>query len=114
MAKFGANSEQMGYGAEDYAGKPVIGVINTWSDLSACHSHFRHARSQREHADSKIHRDGFEDLVRIHAQQEPCAVASATGRCTAEVAECPPALPRLARDLTSFAQLGWDGSSGAR
>jgi dihydroxy-acid dehydratase len=31
----------MGYGAEDYAGKPVIGIINTWSDLSICHSHFR-------------------------------------------------------------------------
>jgi len=31
----------MGYAHEDYAGKPVIAVINTWSDLNTCHSHFR-------------------------------------------------------------------------
>jgi dihydroxy-acid dehydratase len=31
----------MGYGGEDYAGKPVIGIINTWSDLTICHTHFR-------------------------------------------------------------------------
>ena len=31
----------MGYSAEDFAGKPVIAIINTWSDLSTCHSHFR-------------------------------------------------------------------------
>jgi len=32
---------QMGYAAQDYAGKPVIGIINTWSDLNQCHAHFR-------------------------------------------------------------------------
>ena len=31
----------MGYGSDDYAGKPVIAVINTWSDLTICHTHFR-------------------------------------------------------------------------
>jgi len=31
----------MGYAREDYAGKPVIAIINTWSDLTTCHSHFR-------------------------------------------------------------------------
>ena len=31
----------MGYAAEDYSGKPVIGIINTWSDINPCHSHFR-------------------------------------------------------------------------
>jgi plasmid stabilization system protein ParE len=25
----------------DYAGKPVIAIINTWSDINPCHSHFR-------------------------------------------------------------------------
>src|SRR5215813_6638633 len=33
---------QMGYAAADYAGKPVIAVINTWSDLNQCHAHFKH------------------------------------------------------------------------
>jgi dihydroxy-acid dehydratase len=36
-----SRTKQMGYAPEDYAGKPVIAVINTWSDLTNCHSHFR-------------------------------------------------------------------------
>ncbi|MBM3676257.1 MAG: dihydroxy-acid dehydratase [Actinobacteria bacterium] len=32
---------QMGYGAADYAGKPVIAVVNTWSDANQCHAHFK-------------------------------------------------------------------------
>ena len=31
----------MGYALEDFQGKPVIAIINTWSDLATCHSHFR-------------------------------------------------------------------------
>ncbi|MGH9855550.1 MAG: dihydroxy-acid dehydratase, partial [Blastocatellia bacterium] len=36
-----SRAKQMGYAQEDYTGKPVIAVINTWSDLTNCHSHFR-------------------------------------------------------------------------
>jgi dihydroxy-acid dehydratase len=32
---------QMGYSAADYAGKPVIAIINTWSDANQCHAHFK-------------------------------------------------------------------------
>jgi dihydroxy-acid dehydratase len=32
---------QMGYAASEYAGKPVIGILNTWSDLNQCHAHFK-------------------------------------------------------------------------
>ena len=32
---------QMGYGAEDWEGKPVIAIINTWSEAQPCHMHFR-------------------------------------------------------------------------
>ena len=32
---------QMGYATEEYAGKPVIAIINTWSDLNQCHAHFK-------------------------------------------------------------------------
>ncbi|MBY0337362.1 MAG: dihydroxy-acid dehydratase [Acetobacteraceae bacterium] len=32
---------QLGFAPEEFAGKPVIGVINTWSDLMHCHGHFR-------------------------------------------------------------------------
>lgn len=33
-------TKQMGYTSEDFQGKPVIGIINTWSDLNSCHTHF--------------------------------------------------------------------------
>lgn len=32
---------QMGYGAEDWKGKPVIAIVNTWSDINPCHAHFK-------------------------------------------------------------------------
>ena len=32
---------QMGYDAADYKGKPVIAILNTWSDINPCHSHFK-------------------------------------------------------------------------
>lgn len=43
LRAFGHRSRmsQMGFSHEDYAGKPVIGILNTWSDLSPCHFHFR-------------------------------------------------------------------------
>lgn len=36
-----SRAKQMGYAVEDFQSKPVIGIINTWSDLTTCHSHFR-------------------------------------------------------------------------
>lgn len=43
MRSFGHRSrtKQMGYAAEDYAGKPVVAIINTWSDINPCHAHFK-------------------------------------------------------------------------
>ena len=36
-----SSTAQMGYHRSDYAGKPVIAIINTWSDINPCHSHFK-------------------------------------------------------------------------
>ncbi|WP_375337458.1 L-arabinonate dehydratase [Rhizobium lentis] len=33
---------QMGYDTGDWAGKPLIGILSTWSDLNPCHAHFKH------------------------------------------------------------------------
>ncbi len=33
--------QQVGWRREDFVDKPVIGILNTWSDLSTCHSHLR-------------------------------------------------------------------------
>ncbi len=32
---------QMGYAPEAFMGKPVIAIINTWSDINSCHTHFK-------------------------------------------------------------------------
>jgi dihydroxy-acid dehydratase len=32
---------QMGYGYEDWKDKPVIAIVNTWSDANQCHAHFK-------------------------------------------------------------------------
>jgi dihydroxy-acid dehydratase len=43
LRAFGHRSRtaQMGFHRSDYAGKPVIAIINTWSDINPCHSHFK-------------------------------------------------------------------------
>jgi dihydroxy-acid dehydratase len=43
LRSFGHRSRamQMGYGPEDWAGKPVIAIVNTWSDINPCHTHFK-------------------------------------------------------------------------
>ncbi len=33
---------QMGYAPEEWADKPVIAILNTWSDANPCHAHFKH------------------------------------------------------------------------
>jgi len=32
---------QLGYAREDWEGKPIIAILNTWSDINPCHGHFR-------------------------------------------------------------------------
>jgi dihydroxy-acid dehydratase len=43
LRAFGHRSRtaQMGYDRSDYAGKPVIAIINTWSEANTCHTHLR-------------------------------------------------------------------------
>ena len=43
MRSFGHRSRLrgIGYDADDWKGKPVIGIINTWSDINPCHAHLR-------------------------------------------------------------------------
>ncbi|EDP63362.1 dihydroxy-acid dehydratase [alpha proteobacterium BAL199] len=43
LRSFGHRSRtlQMGYDRADWTGKPVIAVINTWSEINPCHTHFK-------------------------------------------------------------------------
>ncbi len=43
LRSFGHRSRtlQMGFSHEEFMGKPVIGVVNTWSEVNPCHTHLR-------------------------------------------------------------------------
>ncbi|PYE86991.1 L-arabinonate dehydratase [Phyllobacterium leguminum] len=43
LRSFGHRSRlmQLGYSEADFLDKPLIGILNTWSELNSCHSHFR-------------------------------------------------------------------------
>ncbi len=42
LRSFGHRSRvnQMGYEPEEYIGKPIIAIINTWNEFNTCHTHF--------------------------------------------------------------------------
>ena len=43
LRAFGHRSRamQMGYAPEEWKDRPVIAIINTWSDAQPCHMHFK-------------------------------------------------------------------------
>jgi dihydroxy-acid dehydratase len=43
LRSFGHRSRAKGAGfaGEDFAGKPIIAILNTWSDANPCHTHFK-------------------------------------------------------------------------
>ncbi len=43
LRSFGHRSRmnQMGFADDEFKGRPVIGIINTWSDFAQCHAHFK-------------------------------------------------------------------------
>ena len=43
LRSFGHRSRimQMGYAPADWVGKPLIAILNTWSDIQPCHAHFK-------------------------------------------------------------------------
>ena len=42
LRTFGHRSRmmQLGYSEEEFLGKPIIGILNTWSEINSCHGHF--------------------------------------------------------------------------
>ena len=36
-----SRARQMGLGPEDWEGKPVVAILNTWSEINPCHLHFK-------------------------------------------------------------------------
>ena len=42
----GTRMRQLGADPEDYQGKPIIAIVNTWSELNPCHMHLRERAEQ--------------------------------------------------------------------
>lgn len=42
LRSFGHRSRmmQLGYAEEEFTGRPIIGILNTWSGINSCHGHF--------------------------------------------------------------------------
>ena len=57
LRSFGHRSRarQMGLGPEDWEGKPVIAILNTWSEINPCHLHFK---VLAEHVKRGVHQAG--------------------------------------------------------
>ncbi|PZX14436.1 dihydroxy-acid dehydratase [Palleronia aestuarii] len=43
LRSFGHRSRlmQLGYAEEEFLNRPIIGILNTWSEINSCHGHFR-------------------------------------------------------------------------
>src|SRR5712672_4323879 len=43
LRAFGHRSRamQMGYAPEEWKGRPIVAIVNTWSDVQPCHMHFK-------------------------------------------------------------------------
>ena len=37
---------QLGVSADEHLGKPIIAILNTWSEMNPCHMHLRERASQ--------------------------------------------------------------------
>jgi dihydroxy-acid dehydratase len=48
LRSFGHRSRmlQMGFGREEFLGRPIIAVMNTWSEINSCHTHFKDRAEQ--------------------------------------------------------------------
>lgn len=62
LRSFGHRSRmmQMGLGPEDWEGRPVIGILNTWSEMNPCHLHFRDRAEDVKRASPVPHGLGLE------------------------------------------------------
>ncbi len=62
-------TSQAGYGRADYRGKPVIGILNTWSEMNPCHIHFR---ERAEHVKRGVWQaQGFPVEIPVMSLAEP-------------------------------------------
>jgi dihydroxy-acid dehydratase len=46
---------ELGFTPDDFGGKPVIGILNTWSEMNSCHSHFP---DRVQHVKRGVHQAG--------------------------------------------------------
>src|SRR5574338_1715304 len=76
LRSFGHRSRlmQMGYAPEDWAGRPVVAILNTWSDINPCHTHFKDRVQDIKHG--ILQAGGFPLELPALSLSEPCVKPS--------------------------------------
>ncbi|MEI9897360.1 MAG: hypothetical protein WDN28_26755 [Chthoniobacter sp.] len=82
LRTFGQRSRlrQMGLGPEDWVGKPVIAILNTWSEINPCHLHFKVLAENVKKGGAPGGRDADRDSRAVaggkfHEAPPPCSIA---------------------------------------
>lgn len=76
LRSFGHRSRtaQMVYSREEYAGKPVIAILNTWSEMNPCHTHFKQRVEEVKRGIWQA--GGFPIELPVQTLSEPCRTLS--------------------------------------
>ena len=85
LRSFGHRSRmnQIGYRVEEFAGKPIIGIINTWSDFAQCHAHFKHRvddvkRGVLQAGGFPVELPAISLSARARSSRPPCSIATSS------------------------------------
>ena len=103
LRSFGHRSRtaQMGYDRSDYAGKPVIAIINTWSDINTCHTHFKQRVEEVKRGIWQA--GGFPVEMPAISLAEPIAPLSGTKLLNRLASGAPPPLADVKTELVRLA-----------
>jgi dihydroxy-acid dehydratase len=74
-------TQQMGMRREEFLDKPVVAILNTWSDMSPCHAHLR---DRAEAVKRGVWQAGGYQRPSSAASGRPVAILSSCRPCPSE------------------------------
>ena len=108
--------QQQGLAREEFMGRPVIGIINTWSELSPCHAHLRErAEAVKRGAELQVAEAKFDEANMKAQELEKQAAASQkkADDASTQAGKVAAQLYRTGgRNLTATLFLSGNGASG--
>ena len=80
---------QMGYDKKDWEGKPLIAIVNSWSDYNPCHMHFKQRVDDVKRG--VLQAGGFPLTIPRAGTRRPSHRTAAAGKPIAPDRQCNPA-----------------------